>query len=321
MSLLQSNQPQMVRENGIFLPRAVQNTRNTADSGCFFSPQMDSADQTCSMKPVVKALPLRALFASLFRYPSPIGRPISIPGWSSIFIVKPISYTVERQGAQNRLTALACFDGTGAEALAALGPCGASKRGETTCIQRSEPLWRSADLPGWRPVVTPHWNRPLSGQVRAPERPQCWTETCLPGRLSARRAMSSIAKPKRRNARSRLSCIRGGANAPQWGKTTANSRWHLPAAGVSCSQWGASNQRGADYGHYQSSTSFGCVRGVCSARGIEPYGVRSVSYDTDHKLIGRFGACLRADLADPIILTKRMYRESGACALSCSNDT
>ncbi len=310
--------PLAAAQNGVFLPNMRKNTRKLADSSPYACATMDSAVQKCSMRNVVTALPLRALFASLFRYPSPIGRPDFIPNRPSTFCYITSSYGVRRRIAHGQNDVADCFDTAPSEAIDSHTRLGNSKQGETTCIQNSKPYLCLSALAGWRPAGIQRWNRPLSARALALAPLRCWMETCSPGPLLGLRAISSIARPKNeRTADTNRARVDVGAIAPQWGRATAYSHWLLSATGVYCSQWGASNQRGAQYGLYQSSTSTGCLRGVCRARSVEPHGVRPLSYDTDHKLIGRIGAFC-TDLADPIKLTKRMFRETGACALSCS---
>lgn len=310
--------PLAAAQNGVFLPKMRRGTRKLAENSPYACAAMDSAVQKCSMVDVVTALPLRALFASQLLYPSPIGRPDFTPSRPSTFRFKSNLCAARRQVAHGQNDAADCFDTAPGQAIDSRTRLGDTKQGETTCIQNSKPYLCLSALAGWRPVGIRRWNRPLSVLALALAPLRCWMEICSPGPLSGLRAISSIARPKKvKTADANRAWVDVGAISPQWGRATAYSHWLLSVTGVYSTQWGASNQRGAQYGLYQSSTSTGCLRGVCRARAVEPHGVRPLSYDTDHKLIGHIGAFC-ADLADPINLTKRMSRETGACALSCS---
>ena len=315
-------QPQIAFRNGTFLPSLRQNTRIRADGRKMDPRHMDRAEQTCSMTGVVYALPLGALFASLFRYPSPIGRPSDIPRWPSIFSLISCDYVPRRAIAQIRLARDFALETTLARPIYWPTPLGTSNRGETTCKRHSKPWWFSLGWAGLLPVATDLWSKHCSGPVPGQVRRPFWTATSSPGRLlgplatsfTARRASANAAEARQKRGENL-------ANPSQWGKPCSDSHWQGSHLGVSQPQWGASNQRGVYY--EQSTDSYGPVGrigGVCRARGVEPYGLRPVYDGSDQQLTG-LGGAHRAVLTKPEILTKRMTRDSGPCALSCSERT
>lgn len=317
------NQPLDVGRGGMFLPKLQRNTRILAENSKPEPLGMDSSAATCTMKTVVLALPLGALFASLYRYPSPIGRLCFIPSQPSIFPFSTMNCEFRRQIAQPGSDVRRLFVPAAKRRMCRPTPLGNSTRGDRTCLPSSNSLWRCWGFADLRPVGTQVSSRHLSVPEQAQVRRPSWMVTSLPVPQSVLRATSFTARPTNANAAERRAVLRGDArlergraNAPQWGSSALPSHLQRSAKRVCNTQWGASNQRGAQYGLYQSSTSFVCARGVCRARSVEPHGLRPLCADTANKLTP-FGALPRA-VRDLKPMTKRTTCESGPCALSFS---
>ncbi len=315
-------QPKIEYESGAFLPKLCENTRIPADDLRIDGHIMDRPQRTCCKLSSVPALPLRALFASLFRYPSPIGRRNFIPSAPSIFRFETTRYLFRRCAAQWAANVSAGLERRVPRPTSLGTPLGTNQKGETPCIHLSDQSSRCWGWLGWPLAEKRRLSKRCLAQGPGPEPQLCWMATSWPGPQWVRQATSSTARPRNakpaksaRKTRRHRSKGDVRAFAPHMGKSSWIFLLQQTAAGVCRPQWGASNQRGAQYGLYQSSTSFVCARGVCCARCVEPHGLRPICTDTANQLTP-FGALLRAGRAKIQPTTKRTTCESGPCALS-----
>lgn len=197
MSAVPAVWPVMGARGGILLPKHRGNTRIAADRCQGPQAAMDRAAQTCSMTGIVTALSLWALFASLYRYPSPIGRPCFIPNWPSIFCLGAGGYTFRRRVAQLSRGQNKGFDAGQNNAICGNTPLGKTKRGESICSTNSNLLYLCVVLAGWWLAEIRLSSRRSSGPVPDSARLRCWIRIWRPVRPSVRRATCSIARPGR----------------------------------------------------------------------------------------------------------------------------
>ncbi len=297
------------RQNGIFLPIGCANTRITAESGDPIAPTMDSRRVQRNMGRVVYALPLGALFASLFRYPSPKGRHCATPRRPSFFYGISSVWRDQRAIAQNRHYIREGFDARGA-----LASCAAqdehNKRGIFPCdLSFSRPQSLSS-LP---PAAKRRWSRGSLEQVWALALRRCWTATWRLVLPSGRQATCFTARPTR-------TAVDLTATKSHRGRNCFCSHWLSRSNAVDQAQWGASTKRGAEYGHHSKSSNLvSNSGGMQRPRRVEPHGIRPVYADSDCRLIAFPGSAARSDA--PTTLTKRRtWPWPGAALLSFSDD-
>jgi len=259
---------------GIILPSSHANARNAA-YGCVSGFWlMDSARKQGNVEHVVYALPLGALFASLFRYPSPQGRPCQPWRAPSFFRFLSNSYGLRRGIAQDCVWDGAMFDSRW-PAASGEGHQKHKSKGYFPCDAVSFSS-RSSSLSS--PAATRRLNRAslVLARVSAPRR--CWTATWRQARSSAQRATCFTVNQTR-------AAVDLTATKPQLGVFCFFSRWLGCGTRVGRGQWGASTKRGAEYGHYSKSSNLVCNSGgVHSTRRVEPNGLRSVFADTDYRI-------------------------------------
>ena len=296
-------------QNGIFLPTGCVNTRITAESGAALRAPMDSADVQREIADVVYALPLGALFASLFRYPSPKGRHCATPRRPSFF--SPISngWGNRREIAQNYTARPTIFD-----ARRSVESCAVQyehiTRGKSLC---DASFLRPRSFSPLRPAARPRWSRGSLAQVRGWALQQYWTATWWRVLPSGQRAICSTVSPT-------PAAVDATATKSHGGRNSSHSHWLSCVSSVDSLQWGASTERGADYGHYSKSSNLvSSIRGVQRSRRVEPHGVRPVFADSDYRIEAFPGPAARANA--PTTLTKAQdLALAGPCALSFSDD-
>lgn len=266
--------------SGAFLPMRSGNARDTADGCGAHSLDVDSARKPDMMKSVdVPALPPRALFASLHRYPSPEGWPVALLRWPSFFYFCTIRY-----GFRQRIAHFVGCTVGGFDRARGIAPCGPHERQlkqrAFSCDKDFGSLW----FP-WcsRVVGIPRSSKPSSARGRVWARRRSLTRTLPSARRSEPQATSFTARPIR-------GAVDATATKPHGGKFCFCSHWLGGSFGVVFAQWGASNERGAEYGHYRKSSDLvGGIGRVQRARGVEPNGVRPLSADTNHGITPRTG--------------------------------
>ncbi len=294
--------------NGIFLPTGCANTRITAESGVLIAAAMDSDRVQRNMGGVVYALPLGALFASLFRYPSPKGRHCATRRRPSFFYASSNVWANQRAIAQNRDCPGPRFD-----ACAAIASCAVQDehitRGTFPC---DTSFSRPRSLSCLPPVATRRWSRGSLAQVRALAPPLSLTATLQQERPSARRATCFIARPTR-------AAVDVTATKSHRGRNCFYSHWLSRVESVNKAQWVASTKRGAEYGHYSKSSSLVSNSwGVQRPRRVEPHGVRPVLADSDYRIEAFPGSAAQGNA--PTTLTKAQdLALAGPCALSFSD--
>lgn len=163
--------------------------------------------------------------------------------------------------------------------------------------------------------------RHLAGRARHgfPPKPSC---ACLfrrpfpVGRHCASSQMPSLFTPRPAFASQGRSIVDDTATKSQQGRNCIFSHWPGQCPCVFRKQWGASNQRGADYEHSgKSSHSVGSFGRVRRTRGIEPNGLRSISADTDHGLIASSGTAGRR-IAPNTLTRAQTLLQAGSALLS-----
>jgi len=292
-------------QNGIFLPTGCTNTRITAERGATPPAPMDSTDVQRKIADVVYALPLGALFASLFRYPSPKGRHCATPRRPSFFFPISDGWGSRREIAQNRYARPSGFD-----ARRAVESCAVQDehitRGKSPC-DASFLQPRSFSL--LQPAAKPRWSRGSLAQVRAWAQPRYWTGTWWPVPPSGQRATCCIVRPT-------PAAVDATAAKPHGGRSCFHCHWLSRATGVNRPQWGASTERGADYGQYSKSSNLvSSIGGVQRPRRVEPHGLRPVFADSDYRLTAFPGTAARGNA--PKTLTKAQdLSYDGPCVLS-----
>ena len=293
------------RIHGIFLPTAFRNARNTAESCIALERPMDTTLPDGNLSALVLALPLGALFVSLFRYPSPKGRQCDIARAPSFFWCGRVNDRDRRRTAENRYIQGECFDSWSKGAPFA-PQTGQYKKGGFSCdvsLSQSHLFWH------WLLAAIHPLNRAFSELVQGWARRQSLTVTCLPVLRSAQRAICSIA-------RQILDAVEPTARKPQSIAWSSKSHWLGRYPGVQKEQWGASTKRGADNGQNNNSGDCdGSVRGVQCARGFGPDGFRPLSADPREGITASSG--FMPDLMHIINEQKRRFRRSVEPALCC----
>ena len=291
-------------DSGTFLPIGCINARNTAESRVGCAAVLDSVVNHRNVEKVAYALPLGALFASLFRYPSPEGRLCVIARKPSFFFGGPDSGLDERRPAQNPSAWHKGFDRARLRALSAQQAVHNAK-GNTPCDAF---LFRPRSCWPLRPVGTQRWSKRRLAPVPALVPQPCWGAVWPQVPLSARRATWCTARPSRVSAK------------PHWPSNPQATNWQVAENSVENPQWGASSKRGAEYGQYRKSSN--CVRNTGSvqlSRSVEPHGLRPLPADTDYRITAFPGMprpVKRTDTAD-----KAQDLPLGeCCALSFSDD-
>ncbi len=182
-------------KNGAFLPMSCANTRNTADAVVRGVIPLEGAIFAGSIKTVVAAPPQWAETHSLIRYPSPYGRSCTFWCRPPFFRLNEMAYPDRRGIAQSTVPGVIGFDRRKGMAFYPATPGQRTQWGSNRCISPSFSYCRSWRLPASVRAVTRWASRRLSAQgpVRAPR--LCLMAASPVARLSARRAMSPIARP------------------------------------------------------------------------------------------------------------------------------
>ena len=262
-------------DTGVFLPMGCNFTRNTAERHPAVSGVMDSAGVPGNMDNVVFALPLGALIASLFRYPSPQGWPRSIFCGPSFFCFRSNGYK-DRQGHAGFVSGVRpCFDGGRGLAFCVCKTQRHQTRGERSCADTS---FGYSFLQGLAPVATRHLNKRSSAQARAWARRPFWTATLRRAPLWGPRATCCIARPTR------------GAVSQRGEGIWCSPHWQCPENSVEIAPWGVSNKRGTYDGHYTSSNPVGSFRRMQRPGSIESDEFRPVPADSDYGINVSTGA-------------------------------
>lgn len=289
--------------NGAFLPTGCKSTRITADRRSMPRFALDSRGKARNMDSVVTALPLGALFASLFRYPSPFGRRYAMLRRPSSFSLSSMLYQNFHRTVQSGRWRRFGFDVAQFPALKLATNGRTEQSGISMCDAGSE--LRHSYLADCPPATRSNWHRSCWEQARAWAQQPFWMAILRPVLSSGPRATCFTATPGKGDVRTTKS---------QSGNSAPDSHRYYRGFPVYCRQWGASNQRDAEYEHYPSFTTSVAVGGVFRPRGIEPHGLRSLQSDTDHQLTGPRGCC-RVVSGCLIALEKRMPRFLAGYAL------
>lgn len=302
--------------NGTFLPTQCANTRITADVMACMRLALDSRQIVRNIRDVVYALPLGALFASLFRYPSPKGRLHAFLHEPSFFSCRFAGCANGRGIAQAGHLIIKAFD-----LPSILAFCAAQEqqeiRGKFTC---DASFLHSRFWPRLRPAETRRWSNRSLGPARGWVQLQYWTATWRRVPLSALRATCSTASPTRAAADPRTAVVDATATKPQHGKNCFFSHWLSPVARLIRRQWGASTERGAEYGHSSKSSNLvSSIGGVQRPRRVEPHGFRPVFADSDYRITAFPGLPRPVKCNDHADKAQDLPK-GGPCALSFSDD-
>lgn len=278
--------------SGTILPMALINAQNTAEKHAAVRAYLDSARHIAIIQ-IVGGLSPEAVFANEHRYPSPDERLLTNLWGPFLFFALSVLWRDRRGFAQIRALHRIDFDSD-----RGMAPCCHPntfvEKGTTSCDASP---WRSRFF-WFSPLAARHlWSKPSSAPVRASALRRSSMATLPQGRPSARRATCSIVR--RTPAAADLS-------APKPRQRTIPSDAHWPGArgALDRAHWGASTERGAEYGQDgKSSDPVGSIGGVQRTRSVEPHGIRFLHADINHRIIAASG--LAARITAPRPLTKR----------------
>ncbi len=209
-------------KNGIIPPNGCANTRNTADAVAVRVMRLDRPDFACSIKGVVAVPPQWTETHSLIRYPSPYGRSCTLRYRPPFFRQRERLVARRRRVAHRIGRGAIGFDLVPGMALNRAITKEKQIRGLIRCNSNQNSACALRPFLASPLVATPSVSKPLSARGRGPAQRPLSAAASPRAPLSARRAMSPIARPSR-NAASTVSRALTGA-AIRTGTTGAFGR-------------------------------------------------------------------------------------------------